>query len=91
MNWRERAVCRAEEVDTNVFFPISFVGPTSRQQIETARSYCNRCPVATACLEEVLDEEGNREAKGRYGVRGGLTPGQRAALSRKRRKLITAA
>jgi WhiB family redox-sensing transcriptional regulator len=44
-----------------------------------ARQVCRSCPVRVECLADALAEEA--EAAWRYGVRGGLTAGERAALA----------
>ncbi|MGW2635686.1 WhiB family transcriptional regulator [Streptomyces sp. NPDC001348] len=72
MNWRKWAACRFE--DPELFFPVS-EGGASLIQIEQARSICRRCPVLHECRAWAL-------RNGEYeGVWGGLTAGQRRALS----------
>jgi hypothetical protein len=80
--WLKSAACLGREDD---MFPENNVG-----QIETARRICAPCPVHQQCLAEAMAEEGGRTAKGRYGIRAGLTGGQRRALYDALRKKKTA-
>ncbi|MFF4399544.1 WhiB family transcriptional regulator [Streptomyces sp. NPDC001480] len=72
MNWRTWAACRSE--DPELFFPVSEEG-ASLMQTEQARNICRHCPVLHECRTWALR---NREYEG---VWGGLTAGQRRALS----------
>jgi WhiB family redox-sensing transcriptional regulator len=81
MNWAEFATCHAEDVDGDLFYPVSYSSP----EVEEARKICGRCPVADACLQDALDKEGQKDAKSRHGICGGRTPRERVALSKKRR------
>lgn len=72
MSWNELAACRG--VHTSVFFP------TAGDTYGYARSYCVRCPVRTACLEEALDNEA-KVPYPRSGMYGGLTPEERSRLA----------
>ncbi|MFE5675082.1 WhiB family transcriptional regulator [Streptomyces erythrochromogenes] len=47
----------------------------------TARAMCAACPVKARCLDEALQEEGAVSPAYRDGIRGGLNPSQRAALT----------
>jgi hypothetical protein len=52
-----------------------------------ARQFCDACPVRLACLRWALDVEGDGiSVRGRYGIYGGLTPDERAQLTRKARR-----
>jgi hypothetical protein len=46
-----------------------------------AAARCAGCPVIEQCLTSALAEEGNLSAGSRYGIRGGLSPKERAALT----------
>jgi hypothetical protein len=72
MSWAEQASCRGEW--TELFFPTNYNSP---DQIAPALDMCARCPVAVRCLDAALAEESDVGAGYRYGIRGGLTPGQR--------------
>ena len=52
---------------------------------------CAACPVKEECLESALAEEGNVSRHGRFGIRGGHTPRERARIARQRRKEAEAA
>jgi hypothetical protein len=71
--------CR--ETDPEVFFP----NPGDTRRTNIAKEFCAACPVRRACLEAALAEEGGRTKDNRYGVRGGLTHGQRYGLYSRRR------
>jgi WhiB family transcriptional regulator, redox-sensing transcriptional regulator len=67
-DWRERAACC--DVDPELFFPATDIGPLCREQIDRAKAVCARCPVQVECLSFAL----------RYlpeGVAGGLTASER--------------
>jgi WhiB family redox-sensing transcriptional regulator len=72
-SWTERAACH--DVDAELFFPVSEVGPGARQVAE-AKAVCATCPVREDCLAFAL-------AKGLdAGVFGGTTPTERRQLRR---------
>jgi WhiB family transcriptional regulator, redox-sensing transcriptional regulator len=71
--WQMQAACRG--TDTAVFFhPENERGPSRRQREARAKALCRHCPVVTACLQAAL---ATREP---YGVWGGLSTDERAAL-----------
>ena len=75
MDWRSRAACRTEEPE--LFFPVGSRGPALVQQA-LAKSVCRRCPVMIQCRTWAL-------ATGQAaGVWGGMSEGERAALTRHR-------
>lgn len=67
-DWRQSAACA--DVDMELFFPVTFVGPGA-VQAEAAKAVCRECPVRVECLEDAI-EQGDR-----WAVRGGLTPAER--------------
>ncbi len=71
LTWHDQAACRNA--------PEAFEGPGPKAD---ARALCQVCPVKAACLASAMIEEGPDDEQCRWGVRGGLTPGQRAELSR---------
>jgi WhiB family transcriptional regulator, redox-sensing transcriptional regulator len=73
MDWADHAACLRE--DPELFFPNGNSGP-ALIQIEEVKAVCNRCPVVDACLRFAL--ENGMTA----GVWGGLTEGERRALTR---------
>jgi WhiB family redox-sensing transcriptional regulator len=73
--WQYDGLCAG--VDSSVFFsPEAERGAKRERREETAKSYCRRCPVIERCREHALSV---REP---YGVWGGLTEGERAAIIR---------
>lgn len=70
------AICA--QVDPALFFP----GPGDHASSRAAKAICFGCPVRRACLDEALALEGNADKTHRYGIRGGCTPRERAALAR---------
>lgn len=54
--------------------------PNDRDARAFAIALCKGCPVRQRCLDAALEVEGNVAGSGRFGIRGGLTPGQRARL-----------
>ncbi len=71
--WRAGAACG--RVDPELFYPLDLdpVGPAVR----AARRVCAHCPVLPECLGDVLASE---DPARRWGVIGGTTPDERAAL-----------
>lgn len=67
-DWRRSAVCT--QVDPELMHPDA----ATPQAWNDALSTCSRCPVRRECLDTALAEEGPAGRKGRWGVRGGLTP-----------------
>lgn len=81
-NWKVRARCRGMDTDT-LFFPVSEKPDHrggDRPAVAKAKAVCAACPVAAWCLLEALN---NRDV---YGVRGGTTGPERAAMLRQQRK-----
>ena len=70
------AICAEEPID--VFFPYH------SKNVAAAIEICNQCPVIETCLEFAMSLEGTRGRDMRFGVFGGLTPTERARLSRAR-------
>lgn len=64
-----------QDVDPELFFPISYGSLASARQIEKARGVCGRCPVAVACLRAALDNPHIDD-----GIWAGTTPEQRRKL-----------
>ena len=73
-SWRLRAACR--HVDSAVFFPPDGERPPQRDARETrAKAICGGCPVIRQCAAYAI-QYGER-----YGVWGGLSERERAALA----------
>jgi hypothetical protein len=66
---------------------------TMPPEVAMALSICAKvCPLQAECLESAMKQEGTwASERHRYGIRGGLLPGQRAALARRREKRKKAA
>lgn len=74
--WTERAVCRAPEVDPELFFPASDTPPPA--QLSAAKKICARCPVAADCLQWALHTGESA------GIWAGTTPAERRFLRAQR-------
>lgn len=76
--WQDRAACL--DYDPDLWFP---EWPKSNEYRE-ARRICNGCPVRKECLELGL------ELAPKYGMFGGLTPGERESIRMRRQEPISA-
>ena len=84
--WHREALCA--QMGGDALF--GWEGEKSRSIVlvyQQARKICARCPVQNECLEEALELQGNRAQQHRYGMWGGLTPGERTEISKKRRSV----
>lgn len=54
--------------------------PYDRDARAFALALCKDCPVRQVCLDAALEAEGEVTKHSRFGIRGGLTPSQRARL-----------
>ena len=82
-DWRHEAACLGlVEPDDDPWYPQGKWGQAneSRLAYAVAARVCQRCPVQAECLSAALAEEGPASASNRYGMRGGLTPGQRRSV-----------
>ena len=52
-----------------------------RMKAGQAAELCAGCPVIAECLSSAMDEEHGLSSGNRYGVRGGLSPKERAAIA----------
>lgn len=77
--WVEQAACRDME-------PGVFQADEPEYDEQLALSACFDCPVRDRCLSVALEIEGSSGAQRRYGIVGGLTPGDRAKLDRRVRR-----
>ena len=73
MTWDDRAACRG--TPDVIFFP-----PGNKPSYHAAKQICDDCPVRPTCLVDVMAYESGRTVDHRFGMWGGLTPGQRARL-----------
>jgi len=82
-DWRDDAECaRPAYADRRDLW---FAHTSDTDDVELAKGICNTlCPVRRACLTAAMREEGGAALDRRFGIRGGLTGGQR--LSKYRRQ-----
>lgn len=73
-DWTESANCAGL---ADAMFP----QPRDGKDIRTAQGICDNCDVREECLTAALAEEAGKGKYHRYGIRGGLTPAQRAHLA----------
>lgn len=78
MSWVDRALCRG--MSSDIFFP-----PEGGNQARQAQRICRQCPVVSECLADAQRMEGQRSHEYIHGIRGGLTPRQRADMNRRQR------
>jgi WhiB family redox-sensing transcriptional regulator len=71
--WHLDAACAG--VDPEVFYPLD-LGPDSAG-VAAAKQVCAVCPVRAECLADVMAAE---DPARRWGISGGTTPAERAAL-----------
>jgi WhiB family redox-sensing transcriptional regulator len=76
LSWTDRALCRHDDPD--LFFDEGAVGE--------ALAACRTCPVRQQCLSLAMAAEGGVSQYSRFGIYGGLTPEERAALAKARAK-----
>lgn len=69
--WATQAACRSD--DPAKYFDERYL---------PRNLACRRCPVAEQCLAEAMDAEGSTAASMRFGIFGGLTSKERAALAK---------
>lgn len=84
--WHAQAAC--QDVDTEVFFPVSERGIAGVAAVERAKAICSGCPVRVTCLADTMTRE---TASARYGVFGGLSARERIAFYRDLRATALAA
>ena len=82
MTWRDRVACRDLDSDA-IWFPAEKNCNDDRRW-DTARAICAVCTVRDHCLDDALDVEGTVAGSQRYGMRGGMTPDERAAEAKRR-------
>lgn len=79
-DWRASALCA--QTDPELFAPEVYNTATTRD----AKNICAGCPAKSRCLDEALAEEGVAPIQMRAGVRGGTTPRERHAITRRRQQ-----
>lgn len=85
-HWRDQAACLGQAA---LFIPdnVETIPNTGSGAVLllAAKEYCRRCPVSAECLTDAMTTERGVDHQGRAGVRGGLTPLERAAKARRKR------
>ena len=82
-SWRLRAACR--HVDSGIFYsPDGERGPERDAREARAKAICARCPVIGPCAAYAIQHDE------RYGVWGGLSERERAALRLQRHRALAA-
>lgn len=82
-DWQLEGACRGE--DPNLFFhPEGERGSVRTAREQAAKAICASCPVLQQCAAHAL------AVREPYGVWGGMTEEERAALISRQRKLATA-
>lgn len=78
--WLDHAAC-AGDPDLFDLFEVAAesYAKDSGPVVGAARAVCAECPVSDECLQDALESE-DRDHQYRWGVRGGLTPRERAAV-----------
>lgn len=81
-DWRDDAECaRTEYADRRDLW---FAHVSDTADVELAKGICRSlCPVRAACLAAAMREEGGAALDRRFGIRGGLTHGERLSRYRK--------
>ncbi|SRR6266567_2051671 len=73
LDWQQNAACRGTDIE--IWF--------SGRHFQRAKEICSGCPVKRQCLSFALTCEQNHYPYHRWGIYGGLTATQRAALTRR--------
>lgn len=68
------ALCREIPAADEIFFA------TDIASVAIAKSVCDLCPLKTQCAREAVEIERGQHARDRFGVFGGMTPAERAAV-----------
>jgi WhiB family transcriptional regulator, redox-sensing transcriptional regulator len=76
--WQDRAACKGHQPD--LWYPDGMQGQNDAYRYAAARVVCDTCPVKADCLAHAI---ANDE---RHGMWGGLTPTERKALAKGRRR-----
>jgi WhiB family redox-sensing transcriptional regulator len=76
--WTEGAACKPQDLE--LFFPLGRPGRFGDPHRDAAaKAICARCDIRELCLTKALEEEAGINSQ-RWGIRGGLDAGERAAL-----------
>ncbi len=78
--WQTHGACIGQP--ERWFFP-NGGGTNATHAYNKGRQVCAHCPVRNRCLTEAMRMEGWLDAQWRFGLWGGLTPGERVELMRR--------
>lgn len=84
MTARPELPCRDPRRDPDDWFASLDVDRGRPSAAANAMALCAGCPIRWDCVEIAMDAEGGTPARNRFGIFGGLAPGDRFALHRKR-------
>ena len=76
-DWRDDALCRAENENPEDWFPIG-AGPAAKAREHYAKSVCRFCPALQACGQWAI------QTRQPFGVWGGMSEAERRAILRRR-------
>lgn len=83
MSWHDHAACTG--APTAIFYPGKPAGRPPNEghpdRWDQARTICTTCPVRDHCLHDAMTDEAGIGLTYRWGMRGGLTPEERAGLN----------
>lgn len=68
------ALCREIPAADEIFFA------TDIASVAIAKSVCDLCPLKAQCAREAVEIERGQHARDRFGIFGGMTPAERAAV-----------
>ncbi len=81
-SWQDKALCKTDGVDPEIFFHIDKLhGPERKARESAAKKICTACPIRTECLEHALAVPEN------FGVWGGLTEDERMVIVKFKRSI----
>ncbi len=80
-SWQTNGACIGQP--ERWFFPDGG-GSAATAAYRKGRQVCAHCPVRERCLDDAMRMEGWLDAQWRFGLWGGLTPGDRVELMRRR-------
>ncbi|KAA1020243.1 WhiB family transcriptional regulator [Pseudonocardia sp. EV170527-09] len=83
-HWRVDALCARPGTDPELFFPIE-TAADAPARIAAAKRVCASCPVAAACLADLMRWE---DPARRWGVVGGTTAAERDVLYARQRATV---
>lgn len=81
-SWQDKALCKTDGVDPEIFFHVDKLhGPRRQARESAAKKICTACPIKTECLEHALAVPED------FGVWGGLTEDERMVIVKFKRSI----